>query len=203
MSDSPIEIILNKIMLNNFELKNHEYLVDSTYYDDPCGKQEYRLYSYLSTFFQDSVILDIGTLCGRSAIALSHNESNKVISYNIRNQIPKNHKIYEKKNIEFRIGNVLHDLKPELISKAKIVMIDIDHYGHTEEKIIQQLEQSGFSGLIILDDIDHPRADMKEAMKKLWKNIKLKKYDVTEFGHESGTGLILMNTKINIKLLED
>ncbi len=37
-------------------------------------------------------------------------------------------KIYTKDNIEFRIKNVLDDLTSELVSKTKIVMIDIDHF---------------------------------------------------------------------------
>ena len=41
--------ISNKI-LDNFNLKNHDYLVSNSYYDLKSGEQEYRLYSYLSTF---------------------------------------------------------------------------------------------------------------------------------------------------------
>ena len=120
------KIVLNKIVLDNFNLKNHKYLVNSNYYDLPAGTNEYRLYSYLSTMFDNSIILDIGTLDGRSAVSLSHNEKNKVISYNILDQIKNpQHKIYTKNNIEFKIGNVLNDLTHTLISKCKIIMIDI------------------------------------------------------------------------------
>lgn len=78
-----MEIHISNDILDKFKLKNHQYLVDPTYYDLPSGNQEYKLYSYLTTFFDNSIILDIGTLNGRSAISLSHNESNQVISYNI------------------------------------------------------------------------------------------------------------------------
>ena len=103
-------IQLSNEILDNFNLKNHEYLVDAKYYDMESGKQEYRLYSYISSLFDNITILDIGTLQGRSAISLSFNETNKVISYNIVDQIKNiNHKIYSKNNIEFRIKNVLED----------------------------------------------------------------------------------------------
>ena len=42
--------ISNKI-LDEFNLKNYEYLVNKNYYSEKSGVQEYRLYSYLTTFF--------------------------------------------------------------------------------------------------------------------------------------------------------
>lgn len=199
------KIILNEAVLNNFNLKNHEYLVNSVYYDLPSGTNEYRLYSYLSTFFNNSIVLDIGTLDGRSAVSLSHNETNKVISYNILDQIKNpQHKIYTKNNIEFRIGNVLNDLTQDLISKCKIVMIDVDHRGDIETKIIKRLDELGFSGIILLDDIHiglkYPNLGV--LMERLWNSITNKKYDVTKYGHRTGTGLVLMNCDLEI-ILED
>ena len=54
--------ISNKI-LDDFKLINHEYLVDKNYYDLKSGVQEYRLYSYLSTFFNNTTILDKWKKC--------------------------------------------------------------------------------------------------------------------------------------------
>lgn len=195
-----MKIHISNDILDNFQLKNHEYLVDPTYYDLPPGKQEYKLYSYLTTFFDNSIILDIGTLDGRSAVSLSHNESNQVISYNIVDDIKDpNHIIYTKSNIDFRIKNVLDDLTPELVSKTKIVMIDIDHFEVIEREIIQRLDELGFSGIILLDDIYHPAPKERDAMQRLWNSLEYKKYDVTKYGHWSGTGLIVMNIKIEMK----
>ena len=189
--------ISNKI-LDNFKLINHEYLVDKNYYDLKSGVQEYRLYSYLSTFFNNTTILDIGTLNGRSAIALSHNDTNKVISYDIINNIKtNNHKIYSKINITFNIKNILNDLTEELIKDVKIIMIDIDHYEIIEKQIISKLNKLNFSGIIILDDItNHPDPYVNECMNKLWDNLEYTKYDVTKYGHFSGTGIIIMNDDI-------
>jgi hypothetical protein len=190
-----LDITINNKILDNFEMKNSEYLVYNDNYLNNSGIQEYRLYSYLSTFFNDTIILDIGTSHGRSAIALSHNETNKVISYDVFNHIQNDkHKIYSKRNVEFRIKNVLDDLTQEFVSKCKIIMIDIDHYETIENQIIDKLNECGFSGIILLDDIHHPQPDMYEAMQKLWKGINLPKFDITSYGHWSGTGLILMNT---------
>lgn len=197
-----MRIVLSNRLLDNFVLKNQEYLVEKKYYDLQSGQQEYRLYSYLSTLFDNSVILDIGTLDGRSAVALSHNETNKVISYNIVDQIKNDyHQIYTKSNIEFKIKNVLDDLTREFVSKLKIVMIDIDHFGKIESLIMNKLYKMGFSGIILLDDIHHPQPKEKLLMENLWKNINLKKYDVTKYGHFSGTGIVIMNIDINFELL--
>jgi len=198
--DVPIDIVINNKLLDNFQMKNSEYLVYRDYYYNPSGTHEYRLYSYLSTFFNNTIILDIGTSHGRSAIALSHNETNKVLSYDICDHIQNNnHKIYSKQNVEFRIKNVLDDLTPELVSQCKIIMIDIDHYETIEQQIIAKLNVCGFSGIILLDDIHHPQADMYEAMQRLWNGINLPKFDITKYAHCSGTGLVLMNA-VNINL---
>ena len=104
-------IPISNEILDNFKLINQEYLVDKDFYDLKSGNQEYRLYSYLTTFFNNITILDIGTSNGRSAVALSHNESNNVISYNILDEIRNNnHMIYSKKNISFKVKNVLYYL---------------------------------------------------------------------------------------------
>jgi predicted O-methyltransferase YrrM len=191
-------IPISNEILDSFVLQNHEFLVYNDLYEEISGKQEYRLYSYLSTFFSNITILDIGTYHGRSAIALSHNETNQVISYDIIDTISKpNHKIYSKKNIVFNIKNVLDDLTEEFLQGVKIVMIDIDHLEVVERKILQKLKQLKFSGLVILDDItNHPDPVVKESMDRLWRSIKDTKYDFTKYGHWSGTGIVVMNSDI-------
>tara|TARA_Y100000816_G_C26108204_1_gene589888 strand:- start:4916 stop:5509 length:594 start_codon:yes stop_codon:yes gene_type:complete len=196
-----MNIILSNELLDKFELKNQDFLVDKNYYDLKSGQQEYRLYSYLSTLFNNITILDIGTLNGRSAISLSHNENNKVISYDIRDGIKNlNHKIYTKSNIEFRIKNVLDDLNKEFIKNIKIIMIDIDHFYIIEKMIIDKLKELEYDGIILLDDIIHPSPKEFEAMQKLWNEIQDEKYDITKYGHWSGTGLINLSKDIKFIL---
>ena len=200
-----MNIILDNKELDNFVMKNCEYLVTDTYYNLKSGKQEYRLYSYLTTFFNNTIILDLGTSHGTSAVALSHNINNNVISYDIVNYINnKNHLIYTKDNIELRIKNILDDLTIEFLSNIKIIMIDIDHYGEIEKQIIDKLYKLNYSGIILLDDVfNHPDKIINTSMNQLWNNLSFensKKYNITKYGHWSGTGIILMNTDINIIL---
>jgi hypothetical protein len=191
-------IKISNEILDNFTLNNKDYLVNENFYENLSGLNEYRLYSYLSTFFNGITILDIGTYDGRSAISLSHNPTNKVISYDIVNHINNdNHIIYSKPNIKFNIKNVFDDLNEELIKNVKIVMIDIDHYETIETSLIKRLKELCFSGIIILDDIDHPDPKMNICMNRLWNSIQDIKYDFTKYGHLSGTGIIIINENIN------
>lgn len=76
-------------------------------------------------------------------------------------------------------------------------MIDIDHYEIIEKQIISKLNKLNFSGIIILDDItNHSDPYVNECMNKLWDNLEYTKYDVTKYGHFSGTGIIIMNDDI-------
>jgi pyruvyltransferase len=196
------DLILSNTILDNFLLKNKEILnlndLHAQWYENLSGINEYRFYSYLSTLFNNIVILDIGTGFGISAVALSHNENNHVISYNLINQIRDNSKIYTKKNITFKIKNVLEDLTEDFIKNIKIIIIDIDHFGEEERKIIDRLEQLNYSGIVILDDIHHPWEKEGKCMKELWENINYTKYDITKYGHNTGTGIFFMNFNINI-----
>lgn len=196
-----MQIEINNDTLDQFVMKNQEYLFDNkTYYENKSGLSEYRLYSYLTTFFDNVTILDIGTLRGTSAIALSHNETNQVITYNLVDDIKNDeHKIYSKSNIEFRIRNVLDDLTPELIKHVKIVMIDIDHLGHAERQIIDKLVELRYNGIILLDDLHHPAKRLNKCMQKLWIKLPYPKVDITKYGHYSGTGLLNFDRNIEFK----
>jgi predicted O-methyltransferase YrrM len=193
-------LTLDLNILNNLESGNSEYCVDSRFYNGPAGQQPYKLYSYLSKLFDNSTILDIGTYKGNSALALSHNDSNKVITYDITNHINNpNHKIYTKHNIEFRIKNLLNDLTEELVENCHLILIDIDHYGKNEHYLIERLNKVGFKGIILLDDIWHLTIPvMRKAMQDLYKSLPYEKYDVTKYGHNNGTALFLMNYDLKI-----
>jgi predicted O-methyltransferase YrrM len=170
-----------------------EYLIDTGCYTLEAGNGEYRLYSYLSTLFDNITILDIGTNQGRSAVALSHNPNNHVISYDIEDHIhTREYKLFEKSNIEFKLKNVMEDLTTEFIQSKniKLVMIDICHTGPPEREIMDRLSACGFKGIVILDDIWHPEIHFQEGMQKMWNELPWRKRDISELGHWSGTGIV-------------
>lgn len=148
-----------------------------------AGISEYRLYAYLSNIFNNKVILDIGTRTGGSALALSHNIKNKVISYDLVEQGASSIK---RENIEWKIQNFMED---ETIpwNKVSIIMIDVDpHDGSQEREMMSWLREKNWKGILIHDDIGPDWPDIQT----MWNEINDEKYDLTDIGHISGTGIV-------------
>jgi predicted O-methyltransferase YrrM len=161
-----------------------------------AGTTEYPLYIYLSKQVRDSVILDIGTRNGNSAVALACNPLNEVITYDI--EPTYTYGMNKKKNIERRIGDFMLDDTINY-NNVSIIVIDVDpHDGAQEPEMIKHLEKVGWSGLLILDDIGWYWPDMED----LWNDIKYTKYDLTDIGHEFGTGLVVIGDKFTVSIVE-
>ena len=167
-------------------------------YSDPYfhlnpGKEHYRLLSYLSTQFQNSNILDIGTACGHSALALSYNKSNTVHSFDITNHVV-NEKIRSISNVRYYLENLWDPVVVQsyisLILSAPLIFLDVDpHEGHMEIAFYKFLKEIGYKGLLVCDDIHH-----FEGMRRFWSQIPPSEtYDVSRYGHWSGTGIISFN----------
>src|SRR5579862_1830524 len=89
-------------------ITSNEYDTRKEFFGIP-GQQHYRLLAYLSTLHNNSTIIDIGTHRGSSALALSYNSNNKVISFDICDKVD-NPKIKNRSNIEFRLTNLFTSL---------------------------------------------------------------------------------------------
>jgi hypothetical protein len=151
------------------------------YFCDTQFIEHYRLIAYLSTCFDNSVLFDIGTNKGYSALALSLNPSNRVVSYDI---VECRELRYPEQlvRIEYRIGDVLND--PRLL-KAPFIMLDTNHDGAFERKFYAFLKENRYQGFLFLDDI-HLNTDMI----RFWDGITEPKEDITDLGHFSGSGLV-------------
>jgi hypothetical protein len=154
--------------------------VKQEYFNLMCNDMEhYKLIARLANQFTDNTLYDIGSYRGLSAIAMSYNQSNKIISYDIENlldcKIPN--------NVEFKIGDCFQD---ENLLKSPFIVVDVDpHDGKFEHKFMSHLTQNNYKGVIVFDDIY-----LNDGMKEFWFNIEYEKYDLTKFGHWSGTGLV-------------
>lgn len=180
------ETLIRQISLHGFD----RYIADEEYrrYVHTFPGEQYRLLAYLSTAQSTQTLFDIGTLYGYSALALSYNALNKVVSYNLTDQ-RRLHYPDELVNIDFRLGNVLKD--PELLT-ASIILVDTAHDGAFERELITLLRRSRYQGLLVLDDIH-----LNAAMREVWESIiDLPKYDATAVGHCTGTGLVLFNDSL-------
>ena len=77
-------------------------------------------------------------------------------------------------------------------------MIDVDpHDGTAEEEMFEYLEDKGWKGLVLLDDIGPQWPEIED----FWNRITFPKINVTEVGHMSGTGLVNFDEKHNISWL--
>lgn len=155
----------------------------------PPGKEHYQLLSYLSTLYNNVNIIDIGSHRGSSACALSYNPTNTVLSFDIVNNVT-NQAIKNLPNVQFFITNIFDNLSnyKDLLMNAPIIFLDIDpHEGYMEYDFYLKLKEWDYQGLLICDDIWH----FEGMRNNFWYKVEDQyKYDVTDYGHWSGTGII-------------
>ena len=195
------KITFNKKFIRESSHEEFSYLLDyipqiAGNYNQP-GISDYPLYAYFSTLKNKTTILEIGTYQGGSACMLSHNETNKVITYDIQNFLPSE---IDRKNIEFRIGNFMEEDID--YSKITLMTIDVDpHDGNQERTMLAFLEEKWKGGLLILDDIHNG-----SGMEDFWNNIDRERHeviDISDIGHGPyGTGLVNFNRKFDLTIVE-
>lgn len=176
-----IEIIRDQVKeieishLKNISLNQNDWL--------SAGQSEYRLYAYLSTFFNNSTILDIGTRTGGSALALSYNPTNQVISYDLVEQGASS---IVRDNINWKIQDFMEDETLDW-DNISIIMIDVDPHDGSQERIMMDwLREKNWKGILIHDDIGPDWPDIQ----LMWNEIPEPKIDVTDIAHMSGTGIV-------------
>jgi hypothetical protein len=190
------DIIKDPIIINYIESKYKDDDINE-FFQKP-GKNHYRLLSYLSTLFNDSLIIDIGTHRGQSAAALSYNESNTIYTFDIFDKV-YNKKIKTRNNIHFFTDDLFDEKIQEKwknkILKSAFIFLDVDpHNGNMEFELYNYLKKIDYKGFVICDDIWH----FKEMRDNFWYKIPDKyRYDFSHLGHFSGTGIICMNDDIH------
>lgn len=163
----------------------------SRFYRLGMGQEHYKLLAFLSSQCdKNDVIYDIGTHVGFSALALAFNPDVNVITYDLVNHIQTKETCAKHcNNITFKLADCTQPGEIEALGKASIIFLDVDpHDGIQEPYIFQAIQKAGFRGIMLVDDIH-----LNEGMKKFWDWIPLKKYDVTRYGHFSGTGVVVFD----------
>lgn len=158
------------------------------YFDKKAGDEFYRLISYIASKYPaGSKFVDIGTYYGLSAVALASNTECTVVTYDVYDHITEDETVTTVKNVpnvEFRLKDCMDDMAE--LASASVIIIDVDpHDGNQEKDMMDKLRESGFKGLVILDDIN-----LNDGMKRFWTNVPEAKYEATKYGHWSGTGLV-------------
>lgn len=105
---------------------------------------------HLAGQFPGTLVVDVGTHLGLSALALS-TPHNTVLSLDIDNRRLAGLELPD--NIEFRIANMVTDTQVFPLN-ASLALLDIDpHDGVQERAIVQQLLDREWHGLLVCDDI--------------------------------------------------
>lgn len=195
-------IKIDKSKVKDMDLSELEPLsiVDGPDFSE-AGIEAYKFYAYLSTLFDRIKIVEVGTRYGKSALALSYNKNNRVVSFDILEQGAS---AIRRENITFVIADFTQVGGDW--SKVDVIMIDVDpHDGIKEREFMKFLYSIGWEGLLILDDIlPNWPANIQGAnpveMNNWWNSLTEEKYDVSDVGHFSGTGIVVMGNKFTVEV---
>lgn len=185
--------------LDNIDCKCFNFIVnknDPEFYANP-GREHYRLLSYFSTLFDNCNIIDIGTHTGHSALALSYNKTNTIYTFDIVDKLNQNVKLVN--NIKFIYDDLFQDEGrqkwKDIIMSCPFIFMDVDpHNGYMEIDFINFVKDIGYNGFVICDDIWY----FKEMRDNFWYKIEDEyRYDLTDIGHWSGTGIVTFNKSIS------
>ena len=199
---------LNASDINNIDFSifkdytefDNDIILDEKF-NNISGKEHFKLLAYLSQKFDNIQIVDIGGShkC-RSSLALSYNINNVVTIFDMNCEIKINSPLIEKNNICYiknqNIFDKLENFKNTLLNST-IIFLDLDkNDGINEFKLFEFLKINDYKGFIICDDIWHS----ENVRNNFWYKVEDDyKYDITEFGHSTGTGLITFNEEFSIK----
>lgn len=197
------QIKINKEDVKNMDLSSisHYQIIDGADFSE-AGIEAYKLYAYLSTLIDNGKIIEVGTRYGRSAVALAFNPTNEVLSFDILEQGASQIK---RDNISFKIENFMEASIDW--DGVDIIMIDVDpHDGIKEREFMDFLTSKNWEGLLVLDDILPnwpvmlPGAD-PVAMNDWWNSLEGEKFDVSDIGHFSGTGILNIGNKFKVEII--
>jgi hypothetical protein len=108
----------------------------------------------------------------------------KVYSFNLHDELQLKKK---PNNIEFIIDNVINGKYDKILSESKIILLDTFHDGTFENEFLNYLKRINYSGTLILDDIH-----LNNEMKLFWDGLNDDKLDLTNIGHQTGTGVVFL-----------
>ena len=197
--------------LMNIDLREKNLSV----YKDSFGFHYYSILAYLSTLFNDSIIVDLGTLYGNSAAALASNKSNKIYTYDIesRDEAISKFKLKEFENIEYIITNCIEDnwqrrTDRDIFLSSKLIFLDVDPAdgnikGAQENKVLNFLISNNWKGILVCDDIGAKWIDEFRdvayttlPIREWWDSIDLPKFNIiSNYSSPTGTGIICFDNQ--------
>jgi hypothetical protein len=190
-------------------IKQDVRLIDLTPYVDQIGRQDhktiflappgnnhYALLAYLAFQLTGKLIVELGTHYGSSSLAMSINDSNTIITYDIADRYGIQN---PPKNITRRIGDIFKLGQESILLDASLIFLDTAHTGEFEQQVYDYLCDNNYQGILLLDDIH-----WNQPMKSFWNSINVTKYDITDIGHGicpdgvAGTGIVDFSNTLQI-----
>lgn len=164
---------------------------DLLYFTRWPGEHYYLLHA-LTQLLAPSLVLDVGTYHGASALAMA-DHADELITYDIvpLEQMP--HGIHDLLASHPHVSQEVGDLadpdfyatQVERITRADLILLDGPKDGVFEYEVVPRLLANMKPGsLLILDDIRFAN------MQDLWRSIDKPRLDIGSFAHSSGTGVI-------------
>jgi predicted O-methyltransferase YrrM len=171
-------------------------LAGPPYYPEVWPGEHYRLLAALVQLIQPSLVVEIGTATGLSALAMKSELSNqsKIATFDL---VPWDHypgTCLTGADFDHQLVQFCDDLSlpssiekhADLLAQAEIIFIDAAKDGRGEQLFLENFRRITFvrPPILVLDDI------RLWNMLAIWRRIALPKLDLTSFGHWSGTGLV-------------
>jgi hypothetical protein len=170
-----------------------EFLTSSPPTYVTAENEPYRLLRYMSDKLDMEYIMDFGVATGNSAIVLAFNRKNFI--YAIDTNLMPSINDFKDLPIQMAIAHTML-LSTELQIATKhsaLISLDISHNGKDEIQFYKQIKKWGFAGMMICDDIH-----LNKEMELFWALVTEPKYDLTDVGHVTGTGLIDFSGEVKI-----
>jgi predicted O-methyltransferase YrrM len=158
--------------------------------------EHYKLLAALVKIINPKLVVEIGTLSGASCLAMKHflSPEGKIVTYDIIPWIDFKETGLRKEDFDGRLEQRIVDISKKsnfkkefaTIKEADMIFIDAAKDGIMEGNICNYFDIFGLNKnpIVIFDDI------LFLNMVKTWESIKYPKFDITSFGHWSGTGLV-------------
>lgn len=167
---------LDTSYINNYQLTSNR-----SYFHGKSGEEHYRLLMLLSSFYDNKILFDVGTNICMSSIALQNNcNKNKIKSFDIERILTSNPII---DNVEYIIGDSTKDID---FTNTPFIFLDTYHDGVYEKIMYDHIKNTKWRGILMLDDIH-----LNGSMVEYWNSFTEEKYDITNIGHWSGTGIVI------------
>ena len=163
----------------------------------PAGREPCRLLAYMACQMSGAKIAEIGIRHGTCSIALACNLTNTVDCYDVH--YPYVEECRERirfPNIQFFYEDLLEDKNIHKTLDYDLIFLDVDPHDGVKERIWSDYWiKHDYKGTVVCDDILH---NYWPELAKWWDSITITKYDVTDIGHLSGTGIIDFSGKVEI-----